>query len=249
MSNGTTNNSEGISIQTLVIAAAASAAAALVTSFFWERGTLISATIFPVLVSVLRELLQKPVARASQVRGTVGQARAARRERRPVAAPQPATAGGPSLGQEVRGSGSAYRRLRLQRVNWRIALATAAVAFGIAALVLTVPELVAGQSAGAGERRTTLFGGASAAQESPGEREPGQFTPGSGTQPGGARRPAPGADRSGAPDRGGDRGSGQPKSQQPAPGESAPGGQPAPGQQPAPGGSQPAPEQPPPPSP
>jgi hypothetical protein len=43
--------------------------------------------------------------------------------------------------------------------NWRVAIITGLLGFVVAAVVFTVPELLAGQSAAGGGRDTTLFGG------------------------------------------------------------------------------------------
>src|ERR1700712_71013 len=52
---------EGLSLQTLVIAAAASAVAAVVVSHVWKGGTVIAAAMTPVIVSIMKELLAKPM--------------------------------------------------------------------------------------------------------------------------------------------------------------------------------------------
>lgn len=48
---------------------------------------------------------------------------------------------------------------RRPRLAFKPIAATAAIAFVIAAALLTLPELIAGQSFGQGDRGTTLFGG------------------------------------------------------------------------------------------
>jgi len=48
---------------------------------------------------------------------------------------------------------------------WKPILVTAAIAFLIAAAALTLPELIAGQSVGGGDRNFTLFGGESREDE------------------------------------------------------------------------------------
>src|SRR3954452_23109190 len=52
---------EGLSLQTLVIAAVASGIAAIVVSHFWQNGTVSAAAMTPVVVSVLKEALQRPI--------------------------------------------------------------------------------------------------------------------------------------------------------------------------------------------
>ena len=48
---------------------------------------------------------------------------------------------------------------RRPRLAFKPIAATAAIAFVIAVALLTLPELIAGQSFGQGDRNTTLFGG------------------------------------------------------------------------------------------
>src|SRR3954452_2118208 len=52
---------EGLSLQTLVVAAVASGVAALVVSRVWKDGTVLAAAMTPVVVSIVKELLQRPM--------------------------------------------------------------------------------------------------------------------------------------------------------------------------------------------
>jgi uncharacterized membrane protein YvlD (DUF360 family) len=52
---------ESLSLQTLVIAAAASAAAAVIVSHVWKDGTVIAAAMTPVIISIVKELLARPM--------------------------------------------------------------------------------------------------------------------------------------------------------------------------------------------
>src|SRR2546423_620105 len=52
---------EGLSLQTLVIAAAASGVAAIVVSHLWKDGTVIAAAMTPVVVSIVKEMLARPM--------------------------------------------------------------------------------------------------------------------------------------------------------------------------------------------
>lgn len=52
---------EGLSLQTLVVAAVASGIAAIVVSRVWQGGTVIAAAMTPVVVSIVKELLQRPI--------------------------------------------------------------------------------------------------------------------------------------------------------------------------------------------
>jgi hypothetical protein len=178
-----------LSIQTLVIASLSSAAAALLTSLFWESGTVFSAAFTPVIVSIVSEALKKPAHRVSQVR-------AARRERTGPAAsstapapgtPHPADGPAPTRvvmssdppGPQARdapstsGRGGRLLGFARRRINLRLALVTGALAFVIAAVVLTLPELVTGQSIAGQPGRTTL-GGGSSVDRSGEQTEPGQ---------------------------------------------------------------------------
>jgi hypothetical protein len=64
----------------------------------------------------------------------------------------------------------------VRRVHIRVALATAAIAFVIAALVLTLPELVFGGSVAA-HGKTTFFGGTSHRHRNSNKHESTQTTP------------------------------------------------------------------------
>ena len=156
MSPPSRSGGDRIDLATLAVTAVASAIAAYVTSQIWAPGTIGAAAATPVLVALVKEALTRPtevITRAVPTRGVVRSA-GAPSERSdepfdPVAAayervPQPG---------EIPGRSRARRRRA-----WRAAIVTGLLGFLIAAVVLTVPELVAGESA-SGERRTTLFGG------------------------------------------------------------------------------------------
>jgi len=174
----------GLSLGTLIAASLASAVAAVVTSLFWESGTVPSAAITPLLVALLGEAFKRP----TQKIGSTVSRRAARPARplpeaagagRPVDVPgrrldpDPLPGGGVFELPEERvvphqaGAGrtdeygdiKVYRRgpNPVQR-HWRAALVTGLLAFGIAAAVLTLPELLFGDSVGGGGK-TTIFGG------------------------------------------------------------------------------------------
>jgi hypothetical protein len=61
MAESQAKSREGLSLQTLVIAAVASGIAAIVVSHFWQNGTVFAAAMTPVVVSVLKEALQRPI--------------------------------------------------------------------------------------------------------------------------------------------------------------------------------------------
>ncbi len=69
-----------------------------------------------------------------------------------------------------------------RRLPWKTILATGALAFVIAAAVLTLPELIAGQSLGRGDGRTSILGNNrdrsnSDEQDQPDATTPDQTTP------------------------------------------------------------------------
>src|SRR5262249_32956553 len=129
---------EGLSLQTLVIAAAAAGSAAIVTSFFWQKGTLVSAAMTPVIVAVVSEMLRRPAQTMRRAKRTARTATPAR-ERVPLAygagagspaerpaerpsreIPAPREASAPMSDYKVYRSES--RSPRLRRINWKIVL-------------------------------------------------------------------------------------------------------------------------------
>lgn len=173
--------SEGLSIQTLVIAAVASATAALVTSRIWAGGTVISAAMTPVIVSLVRQGLQRPVQHLSNVRtgrlgetlnvGLVDQLRPGglpnarkRAEKFPLLrqGPNKRAAQFPLLRKGMFDDAPYGRVYGRRKLRWKTALVTGGLAFMVAGLALTLPELMFGGSL-AGSRSTTLFGSGSQA--------------------------------------------------------------------------------------
>ena len=170
-------------MRTLVIASAASATAALVTSRLWIAGTWIAAAMTPVIVTLVSEMLRRPT--AALARGiTVDRpalpdpeaparpeaaaaqrvAQRLRRRGRPAARPRGAApaACAPRPRPPPRACTAARRRARARagaRSPTDVVFGTAALAFVIAVLALTLPELIAGDSIGKNSGRTTLFGG------------------------------------------------------------------------------------------
>ncbi len=78
---------------------------------------------------------------------------------------------------------------------WKPILLTAALAFTLAAAALTLPELIAGQSVGRGDRNFTLFGGESRDNDEgspkPAQTQPEQTQPGSQATPPDETVPSP----------------------------------------------------------
>lgn len=170
---------EGLSLQTLLIAAVASGLAAVVTSYFWDKGTLISAAMTPVIVTVVSEMLNRP---AQTVRRAARTARSTPSPRESLPLPHGVGAGSPAEGpgpthelpatpepspgmSDIRVYRTEMRRPRFGRIHWKIVLATAATAFVIAVAALTLPELLFGSSVG-GSGNTTFFGGGSQTHKS-----------------------------------------------------------------------------------
>jgi len=189
-----------LSFQTLVIASLSSAAAALLTSFFWESGTVFSAAFTPVIVSIVGEALKRPAKTISEVR-PVRRDRAISTARgtpamsgvpSPAAGTAPSGDTAPSVTSSTAGGvagrprGRGFTRLFGRRVNMRLALATGGLAFLIAAAFLTLPELVAGESVAGQPGRTTLGGGSSVDTS-------GESTAGDGESPGSSEQSDPDA--------------------------------------------------------
>ena len=164
MSASSTSGGGGLDAKTLAITAAASATAAYVMSELWAPGTLASAAVTPVLIALLKEGLAKPadvVTRAVPVRGVVrsaGQPHEPHASGSPAAEPyhEPVVEHGARVPQpgEIPG-----RSRPATGRAWRMAVVTGLLGFVIAAVIITVPEFIAGGSAAGGDRQTTFFGG------------------------------------------------------------------------------------------
>jgi hypothetical protein len=147
-----------LSIRTLLIASVASAAAAVVTSQFWVHGTWIAAAMTPVIVSLVSEILHRP---------TEAVARRITTDRTAVLPPpEPGPEGEPGAelapGQITVYGGRASRSgppSRRKKFAVGLVVGTGLLGFAIAAVALTVPELITGQPIGNGNGGTTIFGG------------------------------------------------------------------------------------------
>jgi len=156
----------GISIQTLLISALAAVAAAVVVPLIWERGTLVATAMTPVIVALVSEGLRKPAQAISTVaprvtrRSATGAAVRSPEAYEPPTEPfDPLPASERALEPETRPDDPyGLRASPKPRHHWKIALATGAVAFAIAVVVLTSTELVFGGAATKDNRRTTFFG-------------------------------------------------------------------------------------------
>jgi hypothetical protein len=171
----------GLSIQTLLISAAAAVVAATVVPLIWERGTIIATAMTPVIVALVSEGLRKPVQHVSAVAPKVTRRSgtgAAMRRAEPAAARthDPDRVGARGEGPErfeplpphLRDDAPAVRdddpyglrkSGRQPRPRLKIALVTGALAFVIAAGVVTASELALFGGSVSSDRRTSLFGG------------------------------------------------------------------------------------------
>jgi hypothetical protein len=152
-----------LQVRTLAIASLASLAAAVITSRFWVQGTPLAAALTPVIVTLVSELLHRP---------TDAIARRVTTDRTAIL-PQATGAGAPEARREeptrvasdLEGEPDQVRvyrperRRRWGRVHPKVVILTTLLAFAIAAAALTLPELIAGESLGKGDRKTSLFGG------------------------------------------------------------------------------------------
>jgi hypothetical protein len=151
-----------VNLRTLVIASAASATAALVTSRLWIAGTWIAAAMTPVLVALVSELLHRPTERIARsltsdspaLPDPEAPARRVAERLRADDAPVP----DPDAPVRIYRSESARPPAgRKRQIAYRVVLVTAALAFAIGGVALTVSELIAGNSFGKSDRRTTLI--------------------------------------------------------------------------------------------
>ena len=171
----------GLSFQTLGISAAAAVAAATIVPLFWEHGTVIATAMTPVIVALVSEGLRKPVQHVSAVAPKVARRSgtgAAMRRYEPAAAEtrSPERVGARGQGPErfeplpkhLRGDAPSVRdddpyglrkASKTPRPRLKIALVTGALAFFIAAGVVTASELAVFGGSVSSDRRTSLFGG------------------------------------------------------------------------------------------
>jgi hypothetical protein len=164
--------SGGLSITTLLLASASAATAAVVVPLVWEGGGVVAAAITPVIVTLTREALQKPVEKVQTVgvwrktpQGTAVREPGGRdfevhdpeEERLEV---DPGQRDDPFGLREPERRGLVSRRMVV------IALITGLLAFAIAAVVVTAGELTFGDSASP-KHRTTFFGGRKSATPTP----------------------------------------------------------------------------------
>jgi hypothetical protein len=159
-----------LNVGTVAIASAASATAALIVSQLWIAGTWIAAAMTPVLVAIIAEVISRPTEKIKGALTTdttavfpAGEDPAPRRGDAPEPdpdAPRPGSAAPvPGSSAPVYRAGDRAPQRSRRRIALGAVLATAAIAFVIAGLVITVPELIAGQSIGQADRGSTFLGG------------------------------------------------------------------------------------------
>jgi hypothetical protein len=151
-----------LQVRTLVIASLASLAAALITSRLWTAGTPIAAAVTPVIVTIVSELLHRPT--AAIARRVTSERTAILPEAMGAGPPEDEDREPTRVARDLEGESPPMRVYRPQPRRWgrihpRIVVLTGLLAFAIAAAALTLPELIAGQSIGKSDRKTSLFGG------------------------------------------------------------------------------------------
>jgi hypothetical protein len=149
----------GFHVGTLIVAATSAVVAATVVSRLWQPGTVMATAMTPVLVTLIREALERPARRVSSIAGRATAVPVAPPE--PDARPEPI--GSPPAVVVTHDEGltpmRVYRPERRVRRRWKLALATGLLAFVVAVAAMTVPELVAGRSVVSAKHDTTIFGG------------------------------------------------------------------------------------------
>jgi hypothetical protein len=149
----------GFHLGTLIVAAISAVVAATVVSRLWQPGTVMATAMTPVLVTLVKEALERPARRVSSIAGRSAAVPVAPPE--PEARPEPI--GSPPAVVVTHDEGltpmRVYRPERRVRRRWKLALATGLLAFLIAVAAMTLPELVAGRSVVSAKHDTTIFGG------------------------------------------------------------------------------------------
>lgn len=183
-----------LSIGTLAIASIASATAALITSQFWQGGTPIAAAVTPVIVTLVSELLHRPTAKIAE-RMTVDRAALPADAAEPLPEETrrtlPLEAAAAEQPPAERSAGRAKPEVRVyrsqsgrhSRLSLKLVAITAGMAFVIGVAVLTLPELIAGQSLGRSDRGTTIFSGKKRSSDQKRGQEDRREAPAPATEP------------------------------------------------------------------
>jgi hypothetical protein len=152
----------GLSIKTLLIAAAASAIAAYVVPMFWKPGTVFAAAMTPIIVTIVSELLKRPVDTVSAVtarRTTGGAVVLEPTHEEPFDPLAPISDEELEALPETTTQRAVHRRRPLTGRQWKLAVGSGLLAFLCAAAVVTASELIAGDPVSSNSGRTTFFGG------------------------------------------------------------------------------------------
>jgi hypothetical protein len=157
--------SGGLSVTTLLIASASAAAAAIVVPLIWEGGGVLAAAITPIVVALTSEALKRPVEKVQTVgvwrrtpQGTAIRQRAGGAHQ-PYDPDEEYLEIEPERTDDPFGLREPERRPVLTRRRIALALATAGLAFAIAAVVVTASELAIFGDSVSRSSRTTFFGG------------------------------------------------------------------------------------------
>jgi hypothetical protein len=151
----------GLSVKTLLIAAAASATAAFVVPRFWEPGTVFAAAMTPIIVTIVSELLKRPVDTVSAVTTRKTSGGAVLIDPKPAEEPfdplAPISEAELEALPETTTQRAVHRRRPLTARQWKLALVTGLVAFAGAVFLVTAGELIAGEQVGGGGGNSTTF--------------------------------------------------------------------------------------------
>jgi hypothetical protein len=137
----------GFNPLTLAIAAVSSVAAAIIVSKVWSGGTLAATAMTPVIVTLVKEALERPAQKLDVGVSRLSTVRRADPDALVVEEFEP----GPEPGDVTVYSARGHK--------WKIALLTGLLAAVVAIAALTLPELVAGHSILSSGKHTTLFQG------------------------------------------------------------------------------------------
>jgi hypothetical protein len=183
--------SGGLSVTTLLIASASAAAAAVVVPLIWEGGGVVAAAITPIIVALTSEGLKRPVQKVQTVgvwrrtpQGTVIR-QPVGRDFEPVDPEEERWEVEPERPDDPFGLREPPRRVVFTRRRVKVALITAALAFVIAAVMVTVSELAIFGDSVSTSSRTTFFGGSRA------KKADATPTPAATPKPGTSATPAP----------------------------------------------------------
>jgi hypothetical protein len=157
--------SGGLSLTTILLASAGAATASIVVPLVWEGGGVVAAAITPVIVALTSEGLKRPVQKVQTVgvwrrtpQGTVVR-QPGGRDFDPVDPEEERIEVDPEQADDPFGLREPQRRAVLTRRRVMLALVTAALAFAIAAIVVTASELTIFGDSVSRPHRTTFFGG------------------------------------------------------------------------------------------